>query len=42
MARWAAMEPAAALVVPRPEKKIGGLGEIDFRDPTHADVGEGS
>lgn len=32
------MDPAAALVVPRPEKKIGGLGEIDFRDSVHVEV----
>ena len=38
MARWAAREPAAALVVPRAEKRIAGGGEMDFREVGHVDV----
>ena len=32
------MEPAAALVVPRAEKKMGGGGEIAFREADHVEV----
>ena len=32
------MEPAAALVVPRPEKKMVGGGESDFREAAHVEV----
>ena len=38
MARWAAREPAAALVVPRAEKRIAGGGEMDFTEAGHVDV----